>query len=72
MLISIGKIATAFNLTPNEVNELWRVLPTRPVINLARLKIDPLDREIHQEFPMVESNDVNMNINADRYAERLT
>jgi len=72
MLISLGKVCTAFNLTPNEINELWQSLPTKPVIKLDRLKIDPLDREIHKEFPMVESNDIIMTINADRYAERLT
>jgi hypothetical protein len=71
MLISLGKISTAFNLTPNEIHELWHSLPTQPVIKLDKLKIDPADREIHKEFPFVESNDIIMNINADRYAERL-
>lgn len=71
MLISLGKISTAFNLTPNEIHELWHSLPTQPVIKLDRLKIDPDDREIHKKIPFVESNDIIMNINADRYAERL-
>lgn len=72
MLISLGKVCTAFNLTPNEINELWHSLPSKPVIKLDRLKIDPLDLEIHKELPMVESNDVIITINADRYSERLT
>ena len=71
MLISLGKISSAFNLTPNETNELWRTLPTRPVIELDRLHIDPLDRGIRKESPIVESNDITITIKADRYAERL-
>ena len=71
VLISLGKISTAFNLTPNEIHELWHSLPTQPVIKLDRLLVDPLDREIHKEFPMVDSNDIIMTIKADRYAERL-
>ena len=72
MLISLGKISTAFNLTPTEINELWHFpWPTKPVIRLDKLLIDPLDREIHKEFPMVESNDIVITIKADRYAGRL-
>jgi hypothetical protein len=72
MLISLGKISTAFNLTPTEINELWRhSWPTKPVIKLDKLLIDPLDREIHKEFPMVESNDIVIAIKADRYSDRL-
>ena|GEM_PF-5595477 len=72
MLISIGKIGTAFNLTPNEINDLWHSpLSTRPVIKLDRLLIDPQEREIYKEFPMYDSNDCVITLKADRYAERL-
>jgi hypothetical protein len=45
MLIPIGKLYTAFNLTPDETVELLNSLPTPPVISVASLVLDPKERD---------------------------
>ena len=53
MLISVGKVYTAFNLTSREVVEMLNVLETPPVIWPASLYIDPEERKKHLKEPAV-------------------
>ena len=53
MLIAIGKIFTAFNLTPHETIEMMELLGTPPVIWPPYLYVDPEERKKHLEESVI-------------------
>ena len=57
MLISLGKLFTAFKLTPDDMVDLRTLLPTRPVIPIDRLLIDPDDRVAFKGDSLLEVTD---------------
>lgn len=71
MLISLGKLCTAFNLTPNELGELCQVLPTKPVIEISRLLIDPKDRLGLENNPPQELTEELLSSHAKKYASKV-
>ncbi len=53
MLISVGKVYTAFNLTPHETIDMMDALDTAPVIWPPDLYIDPEERSKHLEESVI-------------------
>jgi len=68
MLISLAKLYTAFKLSPTDLADLLRLLPTPPIIPLNRLIIDPSDQRAHENDHHQEFT-VEM---ASEYAKRYT
>ncbi|UQZ90574.1 hypothetical protein C4J81_15715 [Deltaproteobacteria bacterium Smac51] len=57
MLISLGKLFTAFKLSPDDLTDLRTLLPTKPVIPINRLIIDPNDRAAFKGASLLEVTD---------------
>jgi len=71
MLISLAKLCTAFNLTPDELAELRQVLPTKPVIEPYRLLIDPKDRFGQENDAPQEFTEELASVHATKYVSKV-
>ena len=71
MLISIGKLYTAFKLAPADLDDLRTLLPTRPVIPVNRLIIDPAERTASKCDVSLELTDELISHYAGHYASKV-
>lgn len=71
MLISVGKLYTAFKLAPDDLTDLRTLLPALPVIPINRLIIDPEGRAAHKNASQFELTDDLISRYADEYASKV-
>ena len=70
MLISLAKLFTSFNLSPQDLADLLRLLPT-PLIPPNRLIIDPAEMRGRENEPPLEFSSELASEYAKRYAKRV-
>lgn len=71
MLISLAKLYTAFNLSPQELADLLHLLQTPAVIPLKRLIIDPTELRGREHEPPLELSSELSSEYAKRYTRRV-
>lgn len=71
MLISLGKLYTAFKLAPDDLVDLRTLLPTPPVIPVNRLIIDPAERAAHKSDSHLKFTDDLISSYAGEYASKV-